>query len=63
LRSASAAFTCTQAEALNKIRNVEAPGQQVLVFAANKYISHKSLRELKVDFAQLPYALHRVQAE
>lgn len=63
LRSPAAAFTRSQAEAIATAREKDAPGKQVLVFAAAKYISHKSLRELRVDFAQLPYALHRVQAE
>lgn len=63
LRSPAAAFTRTQAEAIAAARDTEASGKQVLVFAAAKYIAHRSLRELRVDFAQLPYALHRVQAE
>lgn len=63
LRSPAAALTRTQAEALDAARRAEAPAKQVLVFAAAKYISHRSLRELRVDFAQLPYALHRVQSE
>ena len=61
LRSPAAAFTRTQAEAIAAASKDS--GKQVLVFAAAKYISHKSLRELRVNFAQLPYALHRVQAE
>ena len=63
LRSPAAAFTRTHAEAIAAARAAEAPAKQVLVFAAAKYISHNSLREFRVDFAQLPYALHRVQAE
>ena len=63
LRSPAAAFTRTHAEVLDAARQKEAPGKSVLVFAAAKYISHRSLRELRVDFAQLPYALHRVQSE
>lgn len=63
LRSPAAAFTRTQAETIAAAREKEASGKQVLVFAAAKYISHRSLRELHVDFAQLPYALHRVQSE
>jgi adenine-specific DNA-methyltransferase len=63
LRSPAAAFTRTQAEAVAVARDKDASGKQVLVFAAAKYISHRSLRELHVDFAQLPYALHRVQSE
>ena len=59
LRSPAAAFTRSQAEAIA----AKAKGKQVLVFAAAKFINHKALRELKVDFAQLPYALHRVTAE
>ena len=61
LRSPAAAFTRTQAEAI--AAENAGSGKQALVFAAAKYISHRSLRELRVDFAQLPYALHRVQAE
>ena len=61
LRSPAAAFTRTQAEALAAAS--KDTGKQALVFAAAKFINHKSLRELRVDFAQLPYALHRVQAE
>ena len=61
LRSPAAAFTRTQAEAIAATSN--GTGKQALVFAAAKFINHRSLRELKVDFAQLPYALHRVQAE
>jgi adenine-specific DNA-methyltransferase len=63
LRSPAAAFTRTQAEAIAAARDKEANGKQVLVFAAAKYIAYRSLRDLRVDFAQLPYALHRVQAE
>jgi adenine-specific DNA-methyltransferase len=63
LRSPAAAFTRTHAEAIAAARDAEAPAKQVLVFAAAKYISHNSLRGLRVDFAQLPYALHRVQSE
>ena len=61
LRSPAAAFTRTQAEAI--AAESKGSGKQALVFAAAKFINHRSLRELKVDFAQLPYALHRVQAE
>jgi adenine-specific DNA-methyltransferase len=61
LRSPAAAFTRTQAEAIADA--CEGTGKQALVFAAAKFINHRSLRDLKVDFAQLPYALHRVQAE
>jgi hypothetical protein len=61
LRSPAAAFTRTQAEAIAATNR--GSGKQVLVFAAAKFINHRSLRELRVDFAQLPYALHRVQAE
>jgi adenine-specific DNA-methyltransferase len=61
LRSPAAAFTRTHAEAI--AAEGKGTGKQSLVFAAAKFISHKPLRELKVDFAQLPYSLHRVQAE
>ena len=67
LRSPAAAFTRTQAEAIAS--ESKASGKQVLVFAAAKYISHRGLKELfeatkvRVDSAQLPYALHRVQSE
>jgi adenine-specific DNA-methyltransferase len=61
LRSPAAAFTRSHAEAI--AAETKGTGMQALVFAAAKFINHKSLRELKVDFAQLPYALHRVQAE
>jgi adenine-specific DNA-methyltransferase len=67
LRSPASAFTRAQAEAI--ATESKGSGKQVLVFAAAKYISHRSLRDLsdaakvRVDFAQLPYALHRVQAE
>ncbi|MFN0313951.1 MAG: DNA methyltransferase [Burkholderiales bacterium] len=61
LRSPAAAFTRTQAEAIAAAS--KPAGKQALVFAAAKFINHRSLRELRVDFAQLPYALHRVQAE
>jgi len=61
LRSPAAAFTRTQAEAI--AAESKDTGKQALVFAAAKFINHRSLRELTVDFAQLPYALHRVQAE
>ena len=61
LRSPAAAFTRTQAEAIAS--ESKGTGKQALVFAAAKFINHRSLRELRVDFAQLPYALHRVQAE
>lgn len=61
LRSPAAAFTRTHAEAIAAAS--KDTGKQLLVFAAAKFINHRSLRELRVDFAQLPYALHRVQAE
>jgi adenine-specific DNA-methyltransferase len=61
LRSPAAAFTRTQAETISVA--CKDTGKQALVFAAAKFINHRSLRELRVDFAQLPYALHRVQAE
>ena len=61
LRSPAAAFTRTHAEAITAASKDS--GRQALVFAAAKFINHRSLRELRVDFAQLPYALHRVQAE
>lgn len=67
LRSPAAAFTRTHAETI--AAESKASGKQVLVFAAAKYISHRGLKELfettkvRVDFAQLPYALHRVQSE
>ena len=67
LRSPAAAFTRTQAEKIAV--ETKASGKQALVFAAAKYISHRGLKELReahktqVDFAQLPYSLHRVQAE
>jgi adenine-specific DNA-methyltransferase len=61
LRSPAAAFTRTQAETIAAARDKKASGKQVLVFAAAKYIAQRSLGELRVDFAQLPYALHRVQ--
>ena len=65
LRSPAAALTRTQAEAI--AAESKASGRQVLVFAAAKYIAHRGLKELfeatkvRVDFAQLPYALLRVQ--
>jgi len=61
LRSPAAAFTRSHAEHI--AAESKDTGKRVLVFAAAKFINHKSLRELNVDFAQLPYALHRVQAE
>jgi adenine-specific DNA-methyltransferase len=61
LRSPAAAITRTQAEAV--AADNEGTGKHALVFAAAKFINHRSLRELRVDFAQLPYALHRVQVE
>jgi hypothetical protein len=71
LRSPAAAFTRTQAESIatesiateSIATESKGTGKQALVFAAAKFINHRSLRELRVDFAQLPYALHRHQAE
>ena len=57
LRSPTAAFTRTQAEAI--ATESKDAGKQALVFAAAKFINHRSLRELRVDFAQLPYALQQ----
>ncbi|MFZ0615897.1 MAG: site-specific DNA-methyltransferase [Chthoniobacterales bacterium] len=62
LRSPAAAFTRLQAEEIANKRDKEAPGKNVLVIAASKYVSHQTLQQLRVDFAQLPYALHRIQA-
>ena len=56
-----AAFTRMQAEAI--AATSKDTGRQALVFAAAKFINHRSLRDLRVDFAQLPYALHRVHGE
>jgi adenine-specific DNA-methyltransferase len=67
LRGPEAAFTRSHAESI--AAETKLAGKQALVFAAAKYISHRGLKELhettrvRVDFAQLPYALHRVQAE
>jgi len=61
LRSPAAAFTRTHAEAI--AAESKGTGKQALVFAAAKFISHKPLRELRVEFAQLPYSLHRIQIE
>jgi hypothetical protein len=60
-RRPAAAFTRTQAEAI--AAESKDTGKQALVFAAAKFNNQRSLRGLKVDFAQLPYALHRVQSE
>jgi adenine-specific DNA-methyltransferase len=60
LRSPPASLTRKQAEALSKRRDEEAPSKKVLVVAPSKYISHKALQELRVEFAQLPYTIHRI---
>lgn len=62
LRNPSSALTRKQAEEIAKKRDEEAPEKSVLIYAPSKYISHKALREMRVEFAQLPYALHRVQS-
>ncbi len=61
LRSPAAALTRSQCEAIAE--GNRGTGKQVLIFAASKYVTHRSLRALNVDFAQLPYSLHRVQSE
>ena len=67
LRSPGAALTRSQCEAIAEENR--GTGKQVLIFAASKYVNHRTLRALseahkvRVDFAQLPYSLHRVQSE
>ena len=34
--------------------------KRLLVFAAAKFMSQKELSRLKVEFCQLPYAIHRI---
>jgi adenine-specific DNA-methyltransferase len=58
LRSPPAAFRRTQAEAI--AAGSKGTGKQALVFVGANFINHCSLR---LDFAQLPHALHRAQAE
>jgi adenine-specific DNA-methyltransferase len=61
LRSPAAAFTRTQAQTIAE--DSKTAGKHALVYAASRYVNQRSLRDLRIEFAQLPYALHRVQAE
>jgi adenine-specific DNA-methyltransferase len=57
LASDSAALTEAQAE---RIAATNADDKRVLVFAAAKFLSQRELYRHKIDFCQLPYAIHRL---
>ncbi len=61
LRSPAAAFTRTQAEAI--AAREQGHGQTGARLRRREIHQPPLAAELRVDFAQLPYALHRVQAE
>jgi len=48
------------AEMVERIAESNASGKQCLVFASAKFMGQRELAKKKVDFCQLPYAIHRV---
>jgi len=48
------------AEMVERIAESNTSGKRCLVFASAKYMSQKELTGKKIDFCQLPYAIHRV---
>lgn len=57
MQSPAAALTLARAEDFAKAK----PGKKHLVFAAAKFVPHKRLLDLGVEFAPLPFALFRVE--
>jgi len=48
------------AEMVNRIAESNTDGKQCLVFASAKFMGQRELTKKKIDFCQLPYAIHRV---
>jgi len=48
------------ADMVERIAESNTSGKRCLVFASAKYMSQKELTGKKIDFCQLPYAIHRV---
>jgi adenine-specific DNA-methyltransferase len=59
LKSPDAALTLTLAKTLQAWSTQRGETKPHLVFAPAKYMSHQQLREFRVDFAPLPFALYR----
>jgi adenine-specific DNA-methyltransferase len=63
LKSAEAALNLTTARQMaqwaQQHPRPEPRAKKHLVFAPAKYLSHKQLAELRMDFSQLPFALFR----
>jgi len=48
------------AEMVERIADSNTSGKKCLVFASAKFMGQKELNSKKIDFCQLPYAIHRV---
>jgi adenine-specific DNA-methyltransferase len=57
LRSNEAAFNTEKLEAVIQSNKT---GKRSIVFAVAKFMSQKDLTAKKVEFCQLPYAVHRI---
>lgn len=60
LRSNSAAFNAERMEAVDKGNH---SGKRAIVFAVAKFMSQKELTQRRIEFCQLPYAVHRILGE
>lgn len=59
MRSNEAMFDMLTAERISKAGN----GDPVLVFAAGKFMTQRTLTSLGITFCQLPYSIHRILGE
>jgi adenine-specific DNA-methyltransferase len=57
LRSNEAAFNATRMESVEKSNKT---GKRAVVFAVAKFMSQKDLTSRRIEFCQLPYAVHRI---
>lgn len=57
LRSNEAALNSIKLEAISKSNKA---GKRAIVFAVAKFMSQKELTERRIEFCQLPYAIHRI---
>lgn len=60
LRSNDAALNAERMEALTKENK---KGKRALVFAVAKFMSQKELTKRRIEFCQLPYAVHRIRGD
>ena len=57
LRSNEAALNADKVEAIAKNNTTK---KRTIVFAVAKFMSQKELTEKRIEFCQLPYAIHRI---